>query len=1607
MAECVISEKDIQAEWFLLRVGNFRKCVLIPLDKNEIIVGRSSNKHLKDSPGVSRKHARFQKTDEGGWVIQDLKSTNGIYVNNVKINSEHSYNIQESDIIGLGIPSATSEEHFLFKLCRNPNYLSQKIKTEPNISDEYLSHLKLSVDSDNYVNYSVPNENDSKDRLCRKKEKVEDAEEDVPDRTLQLRNCIVPLKRCDDLNLGKVKEKIDNENYVCLSSPDSEDQDLLQTAKISRLVKARKRRILSSDDSESDFSPNHRVKKYLSEIYPKKTSQVNTNVTDPIEHNRTVTKLKGESSDIKETSCLIDVKCETENTDTKESFCHFDLKKKNKELQVSKNIKQEKLSSNVIIIDDDSPLDSNTKRKQEISEFDDSVVIINENSGYSQNDDIIIISDDDDAGSEELNIKIKQEDGLIKNIKTENLAEAEPFDNGCDEDSNNYFEDELNSSKEDFPCDTVDDNLPDLDDDDDKNVNEEELLNRICWPPLSEDPEEETKEDKIPEEEFFPVLSQSFYSDDESTSSSSSSSESDRCLSEQREKKISSDIKSDKSKPNTNQSVIRGNKSCGIQITEALPMQRRPRYARGREEWFMERNTSERLSIEDEFLSKKSADKFYRSNLPVKKSRSVSTSKKEKKHTSLKEKLKGNMGYRLRFPGGGSAIRTTGEINDIRIINNNQTNVSTAKKIEQENVISSNNRDCVSNNDLVGKKKSVMPTRIFESRSSKLTKDLLDNVNVSRKKCETNTTEKGNSKYKNSLKNYKIPRKISVSESAPSKERKGHVFNGSPTKRNEANHFHKERESAKILENCKVTGDTELSHKTKKVRFSDTVENENKSPVNTSRRSSIIKSKEKEKFVDTNSPNDSADNCLMTIENVIAKIVQWKVTWLSEQKNIANPPPVVEETSLRKVTLYYNSKREYFNTYFNLLLLEIWNCMFRSWKTRTERSTYKSTLVSVTSYNIFKDMMILNCQAVVSLTLPLDKLAHPFEGNVIIMDLRISDMEKAIVRVFGYISDHKSERFRPQANHLLANVPACKEENPQLITFVVKTKLREQSLDLSKLMKIQGVLYIRPLLRHCEALINFSDSSLHPCILKPDPRICSFNNSSQVALRPLGDYNVSQKQAITGIARSICQQYSVPRILLLHGPPGTGKTHTIIGIIRQLLCRRVGEQYVKLLVAAPSNAAVDEIGRRLLKYKSNLKFHDGRKIRFVRIGQSEQVHKELKFYFIEELVKYNLKETQKDSDLQISINDVEAKINRLQLEIQSKKERKHPEVEIKVKEAQLQKWYQRLESCRNRNDSFGNVEKFKQKLRNEILTKADVILTTLNSCRSAMVESAFGKNSNVTFTCCIVDEASQCTEPEILIPLQYGISKLVLVGDPQQLPALVTSKTAAQCGFQMSLFERFHRYFLQLKEPNPVFMLTEQYRMHSEICQFPSLHFYGARLKTSGNHFQFPVKPYVLLDIVDSQECKDNPSNIFNMPEASFVSNLCLELLKVLPASISLGIITPYQGQKHLFNQYLESSQQKVEVNTVDGFQGREKDVIILSCVRGNNFSGNIGFLNDGQRLNVAITRARHSLIICGHVAFLRNHAHWNALIANAERRNLLFPVKSSAVTEVIKMITN
>ncbi|KAJ4461170.1 putative P-loop nucleoside triphosphate hydrolase superfamily protein [Paratrimastix pyriformis] len=278
----------------------------------------------------------------------------------------------------------------------------------------------------------------------------------------------------------------------------------------------------------------------------------------------------------------------------------------------------------------------------------------------------------------------------------------------------------------------------------------------------------------------------------------------------------------------------------------------------------------------------------------------------------------------------------------------------------------------------------------------------------------------------------------------------------------------------------------------------------------------------------------------------------------------------------------------------------------------------------------------------------------------------------------------------------------------------------------------------------------------------------------------------------------------------------------------------------------------------------------------------------------------------------------------------------------------------------------------------------------------------------------IVDEAAQVSEALTMVLYTNSLKKLILVGDPKQLPSLTISAEAKACGFGRSLMER-------LAHPqggcHPVLLLNTQYRMHPDIALFPNQVFYEGRLADAASVLQRPVPvwqahlpPISFID-VSTPEAQNGPNDksLHNPGQVEVVMKILEALLGTVPRGSqtpSVGIIAPYAAQVERFQTWVSILKEQypglsLRASTVDGFQGGEEDIIFLSTVRCNP-GGNIGFTNDPHRLNVALTRARQTLVLVGSLSTLtaasalrhpNEENHWGRLLASLRARQAILPL--------------
>ena len=422
-----------------------------------------------------------------------------------------------------------------------------------------------------------------------------------------------------------------------------------------------------------------------------------------------------------------------------------------------------------------------------------------------------------------------------------------------------------------------------------------------------------------------------------------------------------------------------------------------------------------------------------------------------------------------------------------------------------------------------------------------------------------------------------------------------------------------------------------------------------------------------------------------------------------------------------------------------------------------------------------------------------------------------------------------------------------------------------------------------------------------------EPQALRVSLPSHFSVPNLPELNFSQFTAV----KTVLQR----PLSLIQGPPGTGKTVTSASLVFHLAKQEVGQ----VLVCAPSNVAVDQLTEKI----------HATGLRVVRLCAKSR---ETISTSIDQLSLHNMV-----TELSSAAGTGREQLRKLQA--------------LKDEVGEL---------------SAADEKRFRQlrmHAEREILHAADVICCTC-------VGAGDPRLSKMRFRQVLIDEATQAMEAEALIPIVMGAKQVVMVGDHCQLGPVIMCKKAVKAGLTKSLFERLVELGIR-----PI-RLEVQYRMHPCLSEFPSNMFYEGSLQNGateadktmrGVDFPWPNpdKPMFFYISNGFEEISPSGTSYLNRTEASTVEKIVTAFLRGGCTPDQIGVITPYEGQRAYTVAHMGRSgtlrsdlYENIEVASVDSFQGREKDIIVLSCVRSNEHQG-IGFLGDPRRLNVALTRAR------------------------------------------------
>ena len=437
--------------------------------------------------------------------------------------------------------------------------------------------------------------------------------------------------------------------------------------------------------------------------------------------------------------------------------------------------------------------------------------------------------------------------------------------------------------------------------------------------------------------------------------------------------------------------------------------------------------------------------------------------------------------------------------------------------------------------------------------------------------------------------------------------------------------------------------------------------------------------------------------------------------------------------------------------------------------------------------------------------------------------------------------------------------------------------------------------------------------------------------------------NLYQKQAVR-------RALEAEDAALIHGPPGTGKTTVLVEIIRQTAARGG-----RVLASAPSNIAVDNILEKLLV--SGLKV--------VRLGHPARTLESLRHATL---------------SAQIAEHEEQETVQALKMH----RDRLLEKYFHAGKRARHLSWDAQENLRRDEKQLLKSVQKIERSLEKKILNEADVTFVTHGG-----IGRQIGKGG---FDLVVLDEASQATEPLSWIPILQG-QKAVFAGDLMQLPPTIHSKQAAE-GLGLTLFGRLQKILPQRFQS----MLRIQYRMHETIMGFSSKQFYHDKLEADESvrrhtaaglpgALETPLTRFPLAYIDTAGTGYEEEWNeLLESRENSGEAKLAVKLLREIEAAgvdaRDIAVLTPYLAQARLLKNL--GREPGLEIGTIDSFQGREKEVVILCLVRSND-KGEVGFLGDIRRMNVAMTRARRLLVVIGDSATICRHRFYEQFVDYAD----------------------
>ncbi|KAK9745933.1 AAA domain [Popillia japonica] len=557
--------------------------------------------------------------------------------------------------------------------------------------------------------------------------------------------------------------------------------------------------------------------------------------------------------------------------------------------------------------------------------------------------------------------------------------------------------------------------------------------------------------------------------------------------------------------------------------------------------------------------------------------------------------------------------------------------------------------------------------------------------------------------------------------------------------------------------------------------------------------------------------------------NDILNILNWKTQWLEEQKRLPSYPPVNKRAAV-KMCNSFSSHNDYCNVVIPLLMIELWYELFDDWLAidTLEKQAGRKFTCAIKEVENKPTYLTLKCTVYISKKHHISR-KYVKENSIVILSVPMEkDRQHISQTLFGFVTYCEKRPIKEKDSMFDYLVRQVKPDVPYLqLSLQIIIKATPNKICLNKPMDGAVLISVVTALREFDAVYNLGSSLLSKFIL--DPKVEDYRILPNEAMNEdkTDTLNEVQEKVISE-ASQLCLGDS-PGIYLVQGPPGTGKTTVIKNIVKKVIVNSA--QKVRLLLTAPSNSAIDSLVIKIVKeLKAGLLEDEKRKIKLVRVGPWNAVNDEIKPYLLDQFAKVDVTKTflNENPAVRRDFNTLHNKKNKLKAEIEVAKELGSNIDELKGRLTAVEQEYESFA----KNYMKQKYAKALDTAKRRIYDGSNIVCTTLSSCARLL------ELNRSRIDCCIVDEATQSKEAETLIPLLLGVTKLILVGDPQQLPAVVISPDAKHLECGQSLFQRIKKVFNHNPE-NPIRMLNVQHRMHPEISVFPNNEFYR------GEHIEY------------------------------------------------------------------------------------------------------------------------------------------------------------------------